>query len=62
MTNNEKRAHDLAIAMIPIEHEIFITRIFNESISEDDRFDVFKEYLRYYNAALEAFNRQFPEN
>ena len=62
MTNNEKRAHDLAIATIPIEHENFKTRIFNESISEDDRFDVFKEYLRYYNAALEAFNRQFPEN
>ena len=61
MTDNEKRAHDLAIAMIPIEYENHKSLIINEVISENTAFDAFEEYMRYYDSALETFNRHFPE-
>lgn len=58
MTDNEKRAHDLAVAsclaIFDIKKE--------ESIShgKNFEFDIYKEYINGYNKMLESLNRDFP--
>ena len=60
MTDNEKRAHDLTLVMLP--------KVF-EAISESARdagessvtIDAYKEYLRVYKMNLVSFNRDFPD-
>lgn len=57
MTDNEKRAHDIAIASIPM-----LTR--DRSILEalGGKFDIYKSYLLMYDETLKSINRDFPTN
>jgi len=60
MTDNEKRAHDLAIAVCV---GTAYTKI-NCEISSGEtkiKIDYFQEYMNAYNAALESFNKAFPD-
>lgn len=67
MTDNEKRAHDLAIASMPIIYEGYKSQIknyvpANGETSKDFIFDIYTEYLKAYNASLKSFNRDFPDD
>ncbi|MGN1165113.1 MAG: hypothetical protein ACI4S2_01630 [Lachnospiraceae bacterium] len=53
MKDNEKRAHDLAIATLPF--------IYNNASSNDEPFDIYEAYMSTYKEALKSFNRDFPE-
>lgn len=62
---NEQRAHDLAIATLPIKYDInkvkHLNLAENESkqgndITVDISFDGYIEYIKLYNAYLSAFN------
>lgn len=59
MTDNEKRAHDLALVMLP---KIFenISLNAHESGETNVTIDAYKEYLKVYEINLQAFNRDFP--
>lgn len=56
MTDNERRAHDLAIASIPL----LFTNAQNAN-TKDVRFDLYDVYMSVYSEALESFNRDFPD-
>lgn len=60
MTDNEKRAHDLAIVSLPILLEISNRDAF---INEESvvSFDAYSEYLKVYSKTLELFKRDFPD-
>lgn len=47
--SNEQRAHDLTIACILKSKEI-------------EPNDIYSEYKRIYNLAIQSINRDFPEN
>ena len=58
MTDNEKRAHDFAVSILPKMFEIRV----NESQSQEksnETIDLYTEYLDIYNRVLESFNRDF---
>ena len=58
MTNNEKRAHDLAIAVsVPkcLKKEEYL-----QANKKDGTVDYLSEYMDTYNDALEFFNKKFP--
>lgn len=60
MTDNEKRAHDLAVALcVDICHVKAKAQIVTGK--EDIDVDCFSEYIFAYNAALEEMNKNFPE-
>lgn len=60
MTDNEKRAHDLAIAVCSDICRLKInTQIANGE--GDVAVDYFHEYMNAYNAAIESFNREFAD-
>lgn len=50
MTENEKRAHDLAIAVVA-----------GMIANANERTDAYTLYMSAYHAALESFNRDFPQ-
>lgn len=59
MTDNEKRSHDLAVALCV---EFFKVRI-SEQVAQgktDVSYDYFHEYMNVYNKSLTAFNEKFP--
>ena len=58
MTDNEKRAHDFAVSILPKMFEIRV----NEAQSQEKSnatIDLYTEYLDIYNRVLESFNRDF---
>ena len=58
MTDNEKRAHDLAIAIsVPkcIKKEEYL-----QSNKMNGDVDYFSEYINVYEIALRKFNEKFP--
>ena len=58
MTDNEKRAHDFAVCILPKMFEIRV----NEAQSQEKgnvTIDLYTEYLDIYNRVLESFNRDF---
>ncbi len=59
MTDNEKRAHDLAVALcMETAHAKSSSLI---SAGETNiTIDYFEEYMSAYTKALEAFNKRFP--
>ena len=63
MTDNEKRAHDIAIASIPILYGSHKNNVAaNPSMEEEARaFDVYKQYISSYNLALELVGRDFSD-
>lgn len=69
MTDNEKRAHDLAVAIcVDVCHLKVNNQIANikpganaENMEMTVKTDYFIEYMNAYNGALEAFNRHFPD-
>lgn len=52
MTDNEKRAHDLAIASLPMQYL---------NSNSEKGIDIYRCYLDCYETALDAFNRDFPD-
>lgn len=61
MTDNEKRAHDLAVALIPLMQKNHAAQVLNGELPEDDVFDAYHYYMGCYVSALESFNRDFPD-
>ena len=58
MTDNEKRAHDFVVSILPKMFEIRV----NEAQSQEKgnvTIDLYTEYLDIYNRVLESFNRDF---
>lgn len=53
MTDNEKRAHDIAVAAM-----IIAGKIPNKGT---DTVDIYQYYISAYNAAIESVNRDFPD-
>lgn len=59
MTDNEKRAHDLAIAMLPSTIKYHSEKaVENETVSEG--VNIFDCYMEVYKGALNSFNRELP--
>lgn len=59
MTDNEKRAHDLSIALLTDAIKFESTK----SIGTDsDDVDAFEIYMNNYKNALDLFNREFPSD
>lgn len=69
MTDNEKRAHDLAVAIcVDVCHVKANSQIANikpdenaENMEITVKMDYFAEYMNAYNIAIESFNREFPD-
>lgn len=61
MTDNEKRAHDIAIATIPILYDLHKANVSaNPDMTEQDKaFDVYHKYVELLNITLELVNRDF---
>lgn len=59
MTDNEKRAHDLAISMLPISYDMNMRTAEKEKASVVN-FDAYNEYMSFYEQALKNFNQDFP--
>lgn len=61
MTDNEKRAHDLAIATLSysIQPEM-LRRLASATGASELNIDVFGVYISSYRAFLEAFQQEFP--
>lgn len=60
MTENEKRAHDFALSVLP---KLFDLRV-NEAAQAqcpDVKVDLYTEYISTYKKVLESFNRDFPD-
>lgn len=60
MTDNEKRAHDLATTTLPILYKMRIAEAKNHGV-EEIQVDLYTEYLSVYNKLLQGFNRDFPD-
>ncbi len=60
MTDNEKRAHDLAIAIAIDTCHIRANSQISSGNSEVT-VDYFSEYMDAYQNVLEIFNEQFPD-
>lgn len=57
MTDNEQRAHDLAIAMLPFVYNEDTSQTDNET---DNPYEpLYLEYLRAYNDVLDWIDRDF---
>lgn len=53
MTDNEKRAHDIAVATMIIAG--------TTPNNGKDTVDVYQYYISAYNIAIESVNRDFPD-
>lgn len=60
MTDNEKRAHDLAIAVC-VGTAIAKINCGISSGKTEIKIDHFQEYMNAYNVALDSFNKAFPD-
>lgn len=61
MTDNEKRAHDLAIAMVSYTMNPETLKGIADAKGESEvHVDPYGIYLDYYKMFLEAFNRDYP--
>ena len=59
MTDNEKRAHDLAVAIsVEVCHLEASSHIAN---MESTKINYFEHYMNAYNGLLEDFNKHFPD-
>lgn len=61
MTDNEKRAHDISIALLPkaIEYESAKNALSNNT---EERVDAFRIYMENYKHALDMINDEFPHD
>ena len=62
MTDNELRAHDLAIEASRIELSNHIAKISNKDLPADTGFDLYLTYKAAYSILLENLNKDFPPN
>lgn len=60
MTDNEKRAHDLAVSMVPVLYKIQLEDAIRNAETID--VDIYKDYIKLYNSALKAVNHDFPQD
>ena len=58
MTDNEKRAHDFAVSILPKMFEIRVSEAESQE-KGNVTIDLYTEYLDIYNRVLESFNRDF---
>lgn len=61
MTDNEKRSHDLAVAMVPVLYNQQVSSVNIDDIESGITVDVYKDYMEVYELALKSFNRDFPD-
>ena len=54
MTDNEKRAHDLAIVSMNYQQADIVN-------GKEERFDIYATYKNLYFQLLESCNRDFPD-
>lgn len=59
MTDNEKRAHDFAIALLPIALPQ-VAKHLPVGESGQVNVDAFRTYMATYTLVLDSFNREFP--
>lgn len=55
MTDNEKRAHDLAISLVPLDYE----KNYKESINKPNSYDFYDVYKANYDYFLERLNEDY---
>lgn len=60
MTDNQKRAHDFALAVLPRMPRILAEQAASQG-SEHYATNLYSEYVRIYNQILESLNRDFPD-
>lgn len=58
MTDNEKRAHDFAVSILPKMFDLRVNEAQNLGNSSVE-IDMYTEYLQVYTKVLESFNRDF---
>lgn len=66
MTDNEKRAHDLAVASIRLMYDVFVKDAENYvdetgDVNKKFVFNVFEVYQKAYSQLLEEFNNHYPK-
>jgi len=72
MTDNQKRAHDIASSLLPCIITLRQNEILHQARTEIDTYgeqrtittkaiDTYQEYLKLYNTHMELLNRDFPE-
>ena len=60
MTDNEKRAHEFALAVLPKMFDFRADEAAQAGVS-NFAIDFYAEYLTAYKKVLDSFNRDFPE-
>lgn len=60
MTENEKRAHEFALSILPKLLDMRINEATKAGESDVD-VDLYTEYLTAYRRVLNSFNRDFPD-
>lgn len=60
MTDNQKRAHDFALTILPRIPAILADQAASQG-SEHYATNLYSEYIRIYTQILESLNRDFPE-
>ncbi len=58
MTDNEKRAHDIAVCLLPILYKLKVDQAIKDE-QGDLKIDFHKMYMDTYTKELEAINRSF---
>lgn len=64
MTDNELRAHDIAVKFLDTSppESFVLPDDFDPSVDKIKiHRDIIQDYLKYYHAALEALNKALPE-
>lgn len=60
MTDNEKRAHDFAVSILPQMLDLRVNEAAKQG-KENITVDLYTEYISVYRKTLESFNRDFPD-
>lgn len=59
MNDNEKRAHDIAVASLQISYDLAKENAFSKSANSNVDFDSYSEYKKLYETYLKLINRDF---
>lgn len=62
MTDNEQRAHDLALEYARVEYSNHVASILNNNINVNSCFDFFKVYKAAYVLLLEECSKEFSND
>lgn len=62
MTDNEKRAHDIAVALLPEFLHVEMNKSLVEESNSTHTFNIYEAYKTEYDSMLKAINRDFPDD